>query len=568
MKTETKVCQNCKNQFTIEPEDFDFYEKIQVPAPTFCPECRFQRRLSFFNLTTLYKRPCDLCKKDTLSMYPLDAPYTIYCPTCWWSDNWDPYEYGRDYDFTRPFFEQFNELMHEAPMIGLGVDTPTLFNSSYNNHAGHLKNCHLIFQSDFNEDTAYGLYLKGNKSLLDCSFCMSGDQCYDCMNLFKSSRCVGTRGNLRESLDCVFLKDSDNCQNCFASANLKNKKYYIFNKPYTKEDYFTEIGKWDLGSYKAYQDLKNKAKEHWMKFPPRPVHDNFSVNCTGSYIFESKNCKECYDVASAEDCKFIFMLTLPPLKDLYDVSSWGNGMQLCYESSASGEHSSYLKFCSESGINAMHLEYCRVCFGGTNIFGCVGMKKGEYTILNKKYSKEEYEALLPKIIQHMNDMPYVDKRGVTYKYGEFFPIELSPFAYADTMAQKFFPLSETDTKSNNFVWRDLEKSEYPITMRPSDLPDHIKDAPDTIVNEVIECEKCARGFKIINMELNFLKRMNLPLPRLCPFCRIGEKMDQWVKNLTLGDRVCDECGAGFRTHYTKDDAPHVLCKECWLKEVV
>jgi hypothetical protein len=49
MKEEMRQCQNCKNQFTIEPEDFAFYEKIKVPPPTFCPSCRFQWRLSFMN---------------------------------------------------------------------------------------------------------------------------------------------------------------------------------------------------------------------------------------------------------------------------------------------------------------------------------------------------------------------------------------------------------------------------------------------------------------------------------------------------------------------------------------
>ena len=37
-KSETKTCQNCKNDFIIEPDDFSFYEKMKVPAPTFCPE--------------------------------------------------------------------------------------------------------------------------------------------------------------------------------------------------------------------------------------------------------------------------------------------------------------------------------------------------------------------------------------------------------------------------------------------------------------------------------------------------------------------------------------------------
>lgn len=34
-KSETKICQNCKKDFTIDPEDFKFYEKIKVPSPTF-----------------------------------------------------------------------------------------------------------------------------------------------------------------------------------------------------------------------------------------------------------------------------------------------------------------------------------------------------------------------------------------------------------------------------------------------------------------------------------------------------------------------------------------------------
>jgi hypothetical protein len=36
---------------------------------------------------------------------------------------------------------------------------------------------------------------------------------------------------------------------------------------------------------------------------------------------------------------------------------------------------------------------------------------------------KEYEELIPKIKQHMIDMPYVDKKGNEYRFGEFFPIE-------------------------------------------------------------------------------------------------------------------------------------------------
>jgi hypothetical protein len=57
MKTETKTCQNCKKDFTIESEDFNFYEKIKVPPPTFCPECRIIRRMLWRNFRSLFKFP-------------------------------------------------------------------------------------------------------------------------------------------------------------------------------------------------------------------------------------------------------------------------------------------------------------------------------------------------------------------------------------------------------------------------------------------------------------------------------------------------------------------------------
>src|SRR3989338_456622 len=136
MNTETRQCQNCKTAFTIEPEDFAFYEKIKVPPPTWCPECRLQRRLSFLSLIHLYHRTCGLCGQLFITNYHPDAPFVVYCPQCWWSDKWDARDYGRDYDFSKSFFEQFRELWRSVPLIGLAVDLDTAQNSPYNNYAG------------------------------------------------------------------------------------------------------------------------------------------------------------------------------------------------------------------------------------------------------------------------------------------------------------------------------------------------------------------------------------------------------------------------------------------------
>src|SRR3989338_3561766 len=111
-------CRSCQKEFKIDVEDTAFYEQMQVPPPTLCPECRLIRRMIFRNERTLYKRKCDLCHEDKIFMYPTDAPFPVYCHDCWYSDKWDPEQYAMDYDFNKTFFEQFLELRNAVPRCG------------------------------------------------------------------------------------------------------------------------------------------------------------------------------------------------------------------------------------------------------------------------------------------------------------------------------------------------------------------------------------------------------------------------------------------------------------------
>src|SRR3989344_6684657 len=115
-KAENKICQNCQKDFTIEPDDFGFYEKIKVPPPTFCPECRFQRRMSWRNDWHLFKKKEERNGEQIFSFLPQESPAKIYDRDFWISDSWDPTEYGREYDFSRSFFEQFKELLYSVPL--------------------------------------------------------------------------------------------------------------------------------------------------------------------------------------------------------------------------------------------------------------------------------------------------------------------------------------------------------------------------------------------------------------------------------------------------------------------
>ena len=108
--SEPKQCQNCKNEFTIDAQDVEFYEKMKVPAPTWCPECRMIRRMNWRNERNLYRRKCGLTGKNIISCFSKESEITVYSNTDWFSDSWDPLSYGQNYDFSITFFKQFSEL--------------------------------------------------------------------------------------------------------------------------------------------------------------------------------------------------------------------------------------------------------------------------------------------------------------------------------------------------------------------------------------------------------------------------------------------------------------------------
>lgn len=65
------------------------------------------------------------------------------------------------------------------------------------------------------------------------------------------------------------------------------------------------------------------------------------------------------------------------------------------------------------------------------IFGCSDIDKKSLCILNKEYSREEYEKLVPQIIAHMQ---------TTGEWGEFLDPACSPFPYNDTIACDYYPI--------------------------------------------------------------------------------------------------------------------------------
>lgn len=568
-----QTCQNCKNSFVIEPDDLSFYEKMKIPSPTFCVKCRLARRLAWRNERSLYHRNCDLCKNNMISMYKPNTHFPVYCHECWWSDKWSPLDYGIDYNFSKSFFEQFKSLQNVVPKPALYSSSNT--NSEYCNHTAHNKDCYLIFGSWFCENCSYGQTVLESKDCWDCLFIKKCEFCYSSVDCTKCNR-VNFSRECTNCIDSAFLYDCRNCQNCIFSYNLRNKSFCIFNEQVSKEDYekmkqeiFSSHTTVEEGLEKFKAMMKEKALHKFMT-------GEQNQNVSGEFIYNSKNVHRSYYMLDGENNKYV--VRGDGQKDSMDIFGVNRG-ELAYDSN-NVDFSSYCLF-SVNGENNFNTEYVADSFNVKNVFGCLSLRKQEYCILNKQYGKEEYNELVAKIKKQMMDIPFVDSLGREYRYGEFFPIENSPFCYNESLAQEYLPITKEEALKSKYPWFDTLDKNYIPTKKWSELPETISEVDDGILSETILCEawdkdknkaqehKCTMAFKITPDELNMYRRFNIPLPCKCPNTRNYELFKS-RNPVEFWHRKCmhEGCNNEFETSYSPDRSEIVYCENCYKQAIV
>ena len=562
---ETKTCKHCWISFTITNMDLEFYNKVSpvlwwkkflIPTPTFCPDCRQQRRLSRRNERKLYKRNCDATGKQIISIHSPNKPYKVYDQNIWRSDSRDAMEYEQVFNFNRPFFEQFNELFNKTPKASLSNTGSE--NSEYVNYSRSLKNCYICFGLGLSENCCYIQTWRELKDCLDCSFVTWCQNCYQlldsnwCFNAFYSQCCS-------KSNNVSYCYDIENCSFCTFCVWVVNKSYCILNQQYTKEEYFQK-----LKETHENKDKYNKLfRDIYLKIPRKFGQFIQSENCTWNVLLWSKNSKGCFDCINLEDCKYT---SAGISKYTYDGTSINAWSELIYESQGAWWFKSI--FISDS-MDLTESIYCNQCFNSSNLFWCIWLRHKQYCILNKQYIKEEYEKLVPQIIE------YIQK---SWERWEFFPWSISPFWYNETISHEYFPYTKEQALSK---WYKRMDKEFPVnipenaqTINAQDLPD-IKEidangmSPATggnILNKVIICEETGKPFRIAKAELEFYRKHNLPLPHKHPDQRHLERM-QLRNPRKLRNRECSKCGADIKTTYAPERPEIIYCEECYKHEI-
>ena len=542
----TQTCRLSGEKFEITTRDQEYYAKLNLPEPTLSPIERQRRRFTFRNERNLFQGKCGLCGQKMFNMYHPDWGYPVYCKDCYWSDKWDALKNGQAFDFNRPFFEQFAELMKKVPRIPLYAINAQ--NSDYCNYVGDVKNCYLVFGSVYAEDCYYGspYYSKSCVDSLVLRKCELCYECTDCRDLYQCLYCQ----DCNTSNDLAFCYDLQGCSECIGCVGLRNQKFHVFNKAYSESQYRDFKKSLDFCNPAKIAAIRQKMQAIKLQIPHKFMQSKQTENVSGNYVFQSKNTLDSYYADRCEDCSYCAQVV--DLKDCYD-NNYTEENELCYD--YIGMYKNNRALFSSFGYQVHDSFYADGCKSAGHLFGCISVRDKKHCILNKQYSQAEYEELLPKIITHLQK---------TQEWGEFWPSEISPFPYNFTVAHEYFPLTKAEAQKRNYKWQDPDPKEYqPQTYQ---TPANIKDVPDEITQELLACTDCGKNYKIVPQELAFYRQLHLPIPQKCPNCRHQARLN--LRNpRRLWPRECQKCQAPIQTSYSPDRPEKVYCEKCYLEEM-
>jgi len=560
---QTCAHQWCGQGFEITDDDRIFYDKISptfngkkfpVPPPSLCPRCREQRRLGQFNRHFMYKRPSAKTGDEIISIFSPDKTRPVFENDVWWSDQWDPLEYGRDVDLAKPVLPQMQALFDEVPVMALVNDQNE--NSPYINSSGWSKNCHWSWGVDYCEHVFYSESTFSSTDCIDCLFLEKGQHCYECTDCVE---CHSLRfsQNCKNCHESAFLYDCIGCGNCYGCVSLRQQQYCYFNEQLTKEAYEEKMKQHIPFTIDGIRADRDRLRTLRLTLPHCYMNGTSNESVSGDYLYNSKNAHMCFDSYGLQDCTYC--CNTRGASDSRDVSFWGHPGELLYECMAVGEAATRVLFCYLVWGGTENMLYCNTCISCKNCFGCAGLRHKQYCIFNTQYTKEDYEKKVADIIEAMQ------KSG---EWGQFFSMQHAPFCYNESLGQIFYPMTKQEVTARGWQWFDAAKEKPNVTkIIPADqLPQSIAEVPDDIVHWAIACEKTGRPFKIEKKELELYRLHHIPAPRIHPEQRLWNRWK--LRNpRELYDRACAKCTKPISTSFSPDRREIVYCERCYLEAV-
>lgn len=490
-----RVCTSTGRLFVITEAEQALIAKLEslhpllkvgdIPLPTVHP-LEFNRQLqSFVSLMSLFESKSVISHTPLITRYNPALGYKVVTYDEFWSDQVDNTSVGKEYDFSRPFFQQWNELMHAVvmqPLVQISCE-----NSKYVDSSSSLKNCYLCFGMGESEGCMYCLktcYPLRNRDCVDCIGIVDCELCYSCIHCDHAYDCQHCSDCI-DCYQCFGSRDLVGCKYCFGCVGLRQAKYYLFNQAVTKEVYEAFIRDAKLESYQSRQKYLEQCRQFYKQNSTQVNTIKQSENALGRYLKNCHNVYECEYAESLEDCGWT---TGAFGKDIWRGEVYQG--ELAYQSAIM---SGRLGFCNSISSGSENF-YSYMIWGSNSCFGCVMLKQKEYCILNKQYSKEAYESLVPRIIAHMKS---------TGEWGQFFPSKYAPHYFEESQAGQLHcskPVLVTIDSCS------CDSSSWIDTIHDGSI--------DEIVEKLWTCMVTGKVFKLVRQEVDFYQRQRIPLPRI------------------------------------------------------
>jgi len=560
----TRVCKwkgkhkHCEGEFKIEEGDIEFLKLLRAPAPNFCPICRRMRRFAHLNSSRLFVNKCKAPKhnESIISILPIECPFPVYDYEYFMSDQFDPFLYGGEHKKGESPIGELFSLRKKFPMPSFLNRDPSSVNSEYSNGGRNLKNGYYVWGCYNTENAWYSVYLNKCTNIMDSKVVVDSEFIYEsifCEKSYKSSYLYFSNNCIESTL----LFDCKNCQDCFGCVNLRNKRYYVFNQKFSKDEYNEFIQSIYPLSKKQFLVYQEKFWKLVKELPMNGTRNIASENVSGVNLKNSKNLFDVIDSNHSENVRHSDSVTYH--NNSMDATFSGGHSNMLYMDSNIGSHSSLVKF-SISSKSCTESEFIFNSKNCNNCFMCFGLQNKSYCILNKQYTKEEYFEKLDEIKTEMlNRGEYSDGPGV----------EFSAQAYNFSLSQAVYPLDDDAiVKIGGYVAKEQESNARNIeVIKYEELPEYIEKISNDILNKAIVCKISGRPFKITPSELEFYKRMKLPLPDIHPSLRI-EKRQKLAPDGKKCKSFCRKCNKKIETMLNPDEDYNFYCEDCYRKEVV
>lgn len=545
-------CPVTGQSFVVSPAEMELRKKLKIEGePALSPIARWQILGAFWQHWALHKRKCDKTGKLIVSVFSADCPYPV-----WHKDEWikhaDPP--SAEIDLTKPVFPQMWELFRRCPIahnMGAGNE-----NCEYTDDWWYGRNCYMCHSGHGCEDLKY---CYRDVSVKSSQFCVLSFDSERCVDLIFSHKCFRSAYlfNCWQCSESAFLYDCRNCDHCFLCSNLRNKSYCFANQQLTKEKYEERIAQWDLLSRVGYEHAKREFRTMLRESAwHRALYLDLCQNCTGNFLFECKDCENCYLITNKADHCINITRSGVDIKDGLDCVSI-LGAELIYCSSCAQDQCYEVRF-GYNVIQCKFMEYCAQCFQCEHCFGCCGLVKKKYHIFNREYAPEEYERKKAQIIAAMRK---------TGEYGKFFPAHFAANPYEESFSGFYWPLMPQEGKKRGFRMLEREEQREPDTRDASEVPDRSDHADASVTKSPYWDSVAHRPFQILKEDIAFAQDLKVPLPYTYYMRRLQENFRLIPFDGTLREVACGKCQQKTKTSWPKEYDGRILCEECYLKEV-